>query len=444
MYEEYYNNLFAALCTEDINNAIKFCENAINVHSRHSLAYLALILFLIKSNDFSRAQKVYQEYEKINPNFKFNISPEVEMPLAIFILKHFVSLKTPFINESCEQFLNSKKPDESDFMRVVIQYILANDISNAYRTVNDALEKYPQSISLKYNKSAILMKSERLEEAWEFYEMREKIYKHHKLLLPGVPKYDLMKENIKLLVFAVAGFGDTIFYARYLKLLQHKNIDLYIHVQPALKEIFMLNGFNVIDNLNEIKFDYQISFMSLGWLFKTSLDNIPYPDKYICCKPVEPKMSLQSNLKKIAIVWKSGAQSNRRIKIEQLAPIFDLKGFQFYSLQKEINEKEEQFLITNNIVDLSKKLTSFTETANFIEQMDYVIGCDTAVTNLSAALGRETLVMVPFFCDYRWSITEFLTPWYEKARIFRQNLPDNWDNPIANLTEYLKSLAENG
>ena len=438
MYENYYNNLFQALCTDDMNKALDCCQSAIDIAPMHSLGYILLILFLIKSNNIEKAKEVYDKFNKINPNFQFEISPEIEMPLAVFVLKHFVSIETPFINEGYEHLLNTTCPSEADFIRVVIQYIGINDISNSFKMTNKALEKYPNSVSLNYNKSAILMKSERLEEAWDYYELREKIYNHHKLLLPNVPKYPYLKENVKLLVYAAAGFGDTIFYARYLKLLQEKNIDLYIYVQPQLKELFKLNGFNVIDNLDEMKFDYQISFMSLGWLFKTSLDTIPQADKYLLCPKMPTNSKLKTGLRKVGLVWKSGAQSNRRLTIEQLAPVLSLPNYQFYSLQKEIDEQEKQLLSQYNIIDLSDDLTSFVETSNFINQMDFIIGCDTAVTNLSAALGKETLVLVPFFCDFRWSITEFFTPWYNSARVFRQDLPDNWDFAINNLSKYLQ------
>ena len=185
------------------------------------------------------------------------------------------------------------------------------------------------------------------------------------------------------------------------------------------------------------KFDYQISFMSLGNLFKTSLDTIPFPNGYI---NIFEKKDLNIQKKKIGLVWKSGAKTNRSLELEKLTPLLKLDDVQFYSLQKEITESERKILNESNVVDLSGELVDFKETAKYIKALDYIVGCDTAVTNLSAAMGKETLLLLPYFCDFRWGISEFWTPWYESAKIFRQVIQDNWQKPIENLYEYIKQV----
>ena len=54
-----------------------------------------------------------------------------------------------------------------------------------------------------------------------------------------------------------------------------------------------------------------------------------------------------------------------------------------------------------------------------------------------SACGVETCVLTPYFCDFRWGITEFWTPWYNSAKIFRQVIQNDWRKPIENLTKYL-------
>ena len=125
------------------------------------------------------------------------------------------------------------------------------------------------------------------------------------------------------------------------------------------------------------------------------------------------------------------------MKLEELLEAFASNDFQLYSLQKEVTQEEKDLLTKNNIINLSSELTDFKKTAQFIEELDFIVGCDTAVTNLSLALGKETCVLLPFFADYRWGLLEFWTPWYSSAKLFRQENPDIWTEPIQNLKNYL-------
>ena len=435
MFKEYFKYIFQALSSSSQDEAIALSREAILKLPKHSFAYILLIIFYIKKNDIETAQYYCDELVKINPNFKFQASKNIEIALSAFILKHLINIKTPFFDTSLEEMLIKNPNSKEVYINASVAYLLNNDINNANRVIEDGLNLFPEDISLMYNKSSVLMKSSCLEDSWEFYEKRELIYEHHKMLLPDIEKFSFQKENINLLVYSSAGFGDTIFYSRYLELLKQKNINIFLYVQKPLKSLYEALGYNVISDLKAQKFDYQISFMSLGNLFKTSLDTIPFPNGYI---NIFEKKDLNIQKKKIGLVWKSGAKTNRSLELEKLTPLLKLDDVQFYSLQKEITESERKILNESNVVDLSGELVDFKETAKYIKALDYIVGCDTAVTNLSAAMGKETLLLLPYFCDFRWGISEFWTPWYESAKIFRQVIQDNWQKPIENLYEYIK------
>ena len=70
--------------------------------------------------------------------------------------------------------------------------------------------------------------------------------------MPNVPKYPYLKENVKLLVYAAAGFGDTIFYARYLKLLQEKYGDkkLFLEIENTTSN----NAPNILQRIKRKEF----------------------------------------------------------------------------------------------------------------------------------------------------------------------------------------------
>ena len=57
--------------------------------------------------------------------------------------------------------------------------------------------------------------------------------------------------------------------------------------------------------------------------------------------------------------------------------------------------------------------------------------------HLSAALGRPTWILLPFWPDWRWLLDRADSPWYPTARLFRQSTPGDWDSVVARVTEEL-------
>jgi ADP-heptose:LPS heptosyltransferase len=58
--------------------------------------------------------------------------------------------------------------------------------------------------------------------------------------------------------------------------------------------------------------------------------------------------------------------------------------------------------------------------------MDLVLSVDTSVAHLSAALGKETWIMLPFSADWRWLLARDDSPWYPSVKLFRQRRVGDW------------------
>ncbi len=84
--------------------------------------------------------------------------------------------------------------------------------------------------------------------------------------------------------------------------------------------------------------------------------------------------------------------------------------------------------------------------ANFsMSPLDLVIGVDTAVMHLAAAMGKPAWLLIPFMPDYRWLLDRDDTPWYGSMRLFRQAKRGDWaqvvDRVAAELTSWQQSLG---
>ena len=136
---------------------------------------------------------------------------------------------------------------------------------------------------------------------------------------------------------------------------------------------------------------------------------------------------------------------NRSIHPSLLAPLADVEGVAFFSLQKS-NENEKAAIVPERptLIDLTASLYDFSETAALVEQLDLVICADTAVAHLAGALGKEVWVLVPFVPDFRWGLKGERTPWYPTVRIFRQGKVGDWEGVVAEVVLALRERVGAG
>ena len=246
-----------------------------------------------------------------------------------------------------------------------------------------------------------------------------------------------------ILVHHEQGFGDTIQMARYAPLLVEQGARVILGVQPPLKSLFaqMGEGIEVIGSGEPIPpFDLHCPLMSLPLAFHTELAtiaaNVPYvtvPRERIeqWNERLPPRQGLR-----VGIAWSGNAthrdDHNRSIAFARLAPLFDIAGVQFLSLQKDPRAADAELLAAEpRLVDLTRQFGDFSDTAAAVAAMDLVIAVDTSVAHLAGALGKPVWVLLPLCPDWRWLIDRDDSPWYPTARLFRQPAIGDWDSVVA-------------
>jgi predicted O-linked N-acetylglucosamine transferase (SPINDLY family)/ADP-heptose:LPS heptosyltransferase len=201
-------------------------------------------------------------------------------------------------------------------------------------------------------------------------------------------------------------------------------------------------------------FDVHCAFMSLPRVLGITLDTLPAPVSYLRADPAaverwSRRLAGTGSGLKVGIVWagnpKHAGDRRRSIALEQLAPILDVPGVRFYSLQ--VGERAGDLarlparLRADKVVDLAPELTSYSETAAALAQLDLVVAVDTSVVHLAGALGRPCWVLMPFSPDWRWLLEREDSPWYPSLQLFRQPAPGDWDPVIARIAAALAERA---
>jgi len=71
-------------------------------------------------------------------------------------------------------------------------------------------------------------------------------------------------------------------------------------------------------------------------------------------------------------------------------------------------------------------LTTFSDTAAVIANLDLVIAPDTAVAHLAGALAKPVWLVLPHVPEWRWFEDRDDSPWYPSMKVFRQPRAGDW------------------
>jgi hypothetical protein len=258
-----------------------------------------------------------------------------------------------------------------------------------------------------------------------------------------------------VLLFAEQGFGDVIQFSRYATMVGAAGGRVVLVVPKALRRV-MGTLANIAVVMSEEDggipdFDYYCPLMSLPFAFRTTLENIPAPQRYLQADPSawNPFLSELPGLK-VGLVWAGKSRTEqphavaidkrRSMKLADMVPLFSVPGCSFVSLQ--LGPPAREMTGVPVLIDVSDRLVDWQDTADLIAGLDLVIAVDTAVAHLAGALGRPVWMLNRFDTCWRWLQDREDTPWYPTMRLFRQTRKGEWADVVARVREALVACAE--
>jgi tetratricopeptide (TPR) repeat protein len=242
-----------------------------------------------------------------------------------------------------------------------------------------------------------------------------------------------------ILVTVDQGHGDTLMMARYLPLLRERGGRAILQAQTAL--VPYLKNWDGADQVIEAgrgplpAFDVHAWEFDLPRLFGTTLETVPAKIPYLPVLPPDEATCLPDNgKKKIGVCWAGNPShpndKRRSIPLADFMPLFAVEGAEFFSLNRDMRKGDAELLAQTPAIDLAPRLADFAATARFINQLDLVITCDTALAHLAGGMGKPVWILLPFAPSWHWMLAREDSPWYPSARLFRQKTRGDWGEPV--------------
>jgi tetratricopeptide (TPR) repeat protein len=343
-----------------------------------------------------------------------------------------------------------------------------NNLGNALidkGQLDEAMAACRRAIALKgdyaeahRNLSVALLVRGDLQQAWEEYEWR---WKCKDSLSPqgnlAQPRWDGRPlEDRALLLYAEQGLGDALQFVRYVPLVEQRGGRIILECQAELQRLFqtIAGRCQIVARGQPLgAFDLHCPLLSLPRVFGTTLANVPNDVPYLHADAEEAgrwrsRLAEHSPLVKVGLGWAGNPRNrtdrSRSINLARLAPLGQVPGVRFFSLQKGAAAAEAKTPPHGmELVDWTEDLKDFADTAALIAKLDLVIAVDTAVAHLAGAMGRPVWTLLPFVPDWRWLLEREDSPWYPSMRLFRQPSVGDWDSVIARVAEALSLWIEN-
>ena len=332
--------------------------------------------------------------------------------------------------------------------------------------VEEAIDYYRKAIEMKpdyadahLGLAMSLLETQQFEEGWKEFEWR---WDCGQMPRRQVPYPQWRGERLidgGLLLLAEQGLGDVLQFCRYAKFAKERfGGKVYLECRPVLARL--MQGIEGIDEVISMgmklpgNIAYQIPLCSLPAVVGTEKGFMgPYID-------ADPDVSAHwaQLLRKtpagvrVGLVWAgmnrieqpvaSAIDARRSLVLAQFAPLAQVKGVTWYSLQ--LGEPALQIKnppIGMPIVDVTRDFDDFHHTAGCIDNLDLVITVDTAMVHLAASMGKPTWMLSRFDGCWRWFGDQARSPWYPSLRQYRQPEEGNWEPVIDAITRDLQRFV---
>lgn len=422
-------------------------RHAIEIDPKMPAALSNLGVALYELKDYEEAARAQCKAIAANPNFA---EAHSNLGNALHALKRFDEAIAAY-RRALE--LNPDYADAWANLGTTLHH--SGSFDEAIAALRRAIALSPHHANAHSGLGILLLMRGELGEGWDEYEWRLRSTERKGPRFPEIPWQGESLTGKHIYVQAEQGFGDTLQFARYLPLLAARAGSVTVRVHQQLLTLLResLPGVPVLgDRGDPAPYQCDAVLLSLPRLFKTRLETIPAQVPYLHA-PADAVRSWTKRLSgmrglKVGLVWAGNPEHvndhRRSVDLKMLAPLFEVGGTSFVSLQVGPRSADLKKLKGSkiDIEDIASAFSDFVESGAAVSALDLVITVDTSMAHLAGALGKPVWVLLPDVTDWRWMLNREDNPWYPNMRLFRQRRSQDVTDVIARVAAELKAVVQ--
>ena len=269
----------------------------------------------------------------------------------------------------------------------------------------------------------------------------------------GVPPMPAQVDNGAAVVLAAdSGYGDTIQFLRYARMLAARGCRVAVECQPGLVDLARTaSGVSAVLISGSARPPHDV-VLPMHALLHVCGRSEAVAQPYLTVPPGRTARASSAiaarppSTHAVGLVWAGDSRGRddrqRSPGLAAVAPLLGLPGIHVFGLQVGAGRKDLMGWSTpHGFTDLGPDLADFGDTAAIMAALDLIVTSDTAAAHLAGALGRPTWLMLPFVPSWRWGMDGAGTPWYPSMRLFRQASPGDWAGVMTEMRVALMAWA---
>jgi len=335
-------------------------------------------------------------------------------------------------------------------------YTALADGDCAHEAYRQALRINPEYAVARYQLSLCLLGRGEFDEGWRQYESRQDPTIPGAVTAPLLPMPMWQGEPIagrRLLVLTEQGYGDHIQFCRLVPHLASHGIEVWLGASPELAALMhglpgVSRVFTQVEEAWTCGCDYWTFVGSLPLRFGLQASAVPAQVPYLAADTRRvaawrDRLQALGPGRKVGLVWAGrpthGNDWRRSIPFEELAPLLQVPGVVFVSLQKGPAAAQVAQPGTGaTLHSIGNELADFADTAAALSALDLLISVDSSPVHLAGALGRPVWTLLPFQPDWRWRLDGEVSRWYPTMRLYRQRRRGDWPEVIERAAQALR------
>jgi tetratricopeptide (TPR) repeat protein len=326
---------------------------------------------------------------------------------------------------------------------------------------SQALQRRPDDADAHWNRSKLLIARGDYRAGWEEFDYRWQVSALNlRPLASDKPRWQGTPSKAPLLLWAEQGLGDQILFGSMLTDIAALPQKKYVALDQRLIPLFQrsIGGFEYvsIDRVGDLPdVEEQLALGSLPRLLRPSRESFAAARYPYLAADAQRVAALRQQVARsgqlvCGVSWSSkrkGIGTHKSIDLAQMLAPLAAENLRFVNLQYGDTTTERDALHAVHGIEVQNiaEVDNFNDIdglASLIEACDVVLTTSNSTAHLAGALGKTTLLLLPFGKGrlWYWYGPQGHSLWYPAIQTFTQQYPGQWQHPLAQIQSYLNKL----